>query len=194
MIWAGVHSGHFSDPVLLYYTDYFGFYKFNVQWRDIPSLVRINFPYLQGSFILALPLWPRPIALAGIITAAVSLVGTVRLLSKRGFLHAAAFEYRLHLGVAPRHFPPNGRFIYPLFPFLVAGFAYEVCFAIDLVRKALPTRWDVVGRMICSIALGSMLVGVVMTIPQEAARTRRCAKHHDFGGFCKSTRFRLRQI
>ncbi len=180
---VGTHRGHFSDPVLLYYTDYFGFYKINVEWRDIPSLVGINFPYLQGSFTLALPQWPRPIALAGIITAAVSLVGTVRLLIKTGFLHAAAFGVVYMLELLAWHFPPSGRFLFPLFPFLVAGFASEVCFAIDLVRKALSTRWDVVGRVICSVALGSMLVGVVLT-SWETARTMTM---HDLSDFRRDT-------
>jgi hypothetical protein len=183
MIWAGTHRGHFSDPVLLYYTDYVGFYKFNVQWRDIPSLVRTNFPYLQGSFIFALPQWPRPIALAGIITAAVSLVGTVRLLTKTKFLHAAAFGIAYILELLAWHFPPSGRFLFPLFPFLVAGFAYEVGFAIDLVRKALPARWDVVGRVVCSVALGLMLVSVVLT-SWEVTRTLTM---HDLSHFRRDT-------
>ncbi len=141
-LWSRAHMTQTTDLVRLYYTDYVGFHRLTVGLGDLPLVVWQNLTSLLAGiggllvFSLSSSAGSR-ILLTALGVAAIS--GVVRM-TRGGFglqypLFAAGFSLQLALW----NFPPNERFLIPLFPLLAAGFAREARHVLDMLRASVRT-------------------------------------------------------
>lgn len=142
-VWTRTHTLATAAPDILYYTDYVRYQFLNVGWGNLAVVVWKNVDQLLYAFgSLAIPqvvsIGPVKILTQVIGVAAIS--GIVRL-ARRGI----AVDYALFALISSGmlvvwHFPPNERFILPLFPLLAAGLATELEFLIAGLRKGFAHR------------------------------------------------------
>jgi hypothetical protein len=140
-LWSRAHMTHAHDLVSLYYTNYLGYQIYNVGWHDLPLFMWKN---LDGVFCgiaellifdVAKSAWGMYLArFLGIVVIA----GTVRFARRAGITpyHWFALGYTAILLVW--HFPPNNRFLLPLFPLLLAGLATELANLARVIRNEWP--------------------------------------------------------
>jgi hypothetical protein len=127
-LWTRAHLRHATDIVSLYYVDYMGYRRLCMGWRDLPLVIWKN---LDGMFhgttgLVFSGLIDNPLGMyLSRFLAIGAIVGTVRLAQQRGMglYHWFAAAYSAILLVW--HFPPNERFMLPVFPLLLAGLATE---------------------------------------------------------------------
>ncbi len=140
-LWSRAHMSHARDLVTLYYTNYLGYQIYNVGWRDLPLVMWKNLDgVLCGVaelliFDIAKSPWGTYFAR---FLGAVVIAGTVRLARRSGMTpyHWFALAYTAILLVW--HFPPNNRFLLPLFPLLLAGLAVELANLARVIRHEWP--------------------------------------------------------
>ena len=139
MAWVHAHRTTATDLTTIYYTDYFGFQLLNVGPRDLPFLIWKNldslFSGIAGLIIFDDGKSASAIYLARFLAIG-AILGAVRLGLRRGFTqyHAFAAVYLVMLLVW--HYPPNERFVIPVFPLLAAGLASEIRVIAGLVKAA----------------------------------------------------------
>ncbi len=157
-LWMGARLPHGSlDGLTLYYTNYLGYHLYNVvSLRDVPVFVAKNVDsliYSMGGLFLDWSLSDNtrsfPIVMGLRAAGVVLLVGTVRQFRRVRITpyHAFALGYVLMLLVW--HYPPNGRFLLPILPVLLAGLWTEICVIANLFR-----RWSRTAMVLFSVALG----------------------------------------
>jgi hypothetical protein len=140
MLWAHLHAYRGSDPVTLYYVDYVRFYLASVQWKEIPELVRINLDsimtnvaHLLFAYIPDETLW----RMFAWVVAVASISGLVRLVRKTGRYHFAFFAAAAFVLLLPWNFPPNERYLLPVWPAIAAGFYVEMRTLFESCRTVL---------------------------------------------------------
>ena len=147
MLWSRAHMLHARDLVSLYYTDYLGYQVLNVTWRDLPVVMWKNLDGVLAGIaeLLIFDLGKTPLGMhLARFLAIVVIAGTVRLARLRGMTvyHWFAVMYTGILLVW--HFPPNNRFLLPLFSLLLAGLYTEAANLAGVIRSAwvggLPNR------------------------------------------------------
>ncbi len=135
--WVMRHLSHSWDLVTLYYTNYLGFRTYNISFSDLPLLVWYNLDgFLQGAgklLIFDLPYGSKHLER---VVAIAAIAGCVRLT-----LRKRALQYPLAaLGISALlliwHYPPDQRFVFPLYPLLLMGFATEIRNLCGVVRAA----------------------------------------------------------
>ena len=137
--WVHAHRAAATDLTTIYYTDYFGFQLLNVGPRDLPFLIWKNLDSLFSG-IAGLIIFDDGKSAGGVYLARFlalgAILGAVRLGLRRGFTQYHAFA-AVYLGMLlVWHYPPNERFVIPVFPLLAAGFASEICLIAGLVKRA----------------------------------------------------------
>jgi hypothetical protein len=128
-LWTRAHLPHSADQTLLYYTDYFGYRTLNFGADNLAVILWKNFDqilYGVGSLVLPKVLDTLPVKILTEVIAVAMIAGVVRL-ARRGI----ALDYALFALVSTGimlvwHFPPNERFVLPLYPLLVAGLVAEL--------------------------------------------------------------------
>ena len=136
-LWVRDHLPHSTDIVSLYYADYLGYQRLCVGWRDLPVVMWRNldgvFHGITGFLMCELSDSPWGVFLSRALAIA-ALAGAVRLARRRGIsvYHWFAAGYLAILLVW--HFPPNERFLMPVFPLLLAGFATEGAHLAKIIR------------------------------------------------------------
>jgi hypothetical protein len=131
---------HSHDLVSLYYTNYLGYQIFNIGWRDLPLVMWKNldgvFSGIAELLIFDVATGPWGMYLARFLGVFV-IAGTVRFARRAGMTpyHWFALGYTAILLVW--HFPPNNRFLLPLFP-LLAGLATELANLARVIRNEWP--------------------------------------------------------
>jgi hypothetical protein len=160
MLWSRAHMTHARDLVSLYYTNYLGYQIYNVGWRDLPLFMWKNldgvFSGIAELLIFDIAKTPWGMHLARFL-AIVGIAGTVRLARRVGITpyHWFALAY---IGILlVWHFPPNSRFLLPLYPLLLAGLAAELANLARVIRNAWP-RGRANKLVVAAIAAG--LAGV----------------------------------
>jgi hypothetical protein len=165
--WTRTHLQHATDIVSLYYVDYMGYRRLCMGWRDLPLVIWKN---LDGMFhgttgLIFSGLTDNPLGMyLSRFLAIGAIVGTVRLTRQRGVspYHWFAAAYAAILLVW--HFPPNERFMLPVFPLLLAGLATETahlawtikkCWARNAANRAVAT--GVLAGLAAIAALGVAL-------------------------------------
>jgi len=138
MLWAGHHMTGARDIVSLYYTNYLGYQIYNIGWRDLPLVMWKNldgvFSGIAGLLIFDLGKSAFGMHLSRFLAIG-AIVGVMRQTRTRGVTpyHGFAAAYTAVLLVW--HFPPNERFMLPLFPLLLAGVGGELAHLGSVIRS-----------------------------------------------------------
>jgi hypothetical protein len=138
-LWVKSHMAHSSDAYLLYYVDYVGYRSYVVNGSNFLKIVWSNFDSLLNSVAsIVAPFSGSGFAkmLAQTIGVGI-LIGVYRLARDRAEVQAYAIYGALSAAMlVVWHYPPTPRFLFPLYPLLLAGFAYQVARTCEIVRKA----------------------------------------------------------
>ena len=162
-LWVRAHVSNSPDLVTLYYTNYFGFQLYNVHLADLPLLVWHNLDGMLMGIGRALTFdveygskhLERVVAIAAV-------AGCVRLARRTGKLQFAFAAIGFCLLLLVWHYPPDQRFVFPLYPLLLAGLWTEI----RNISKALRISWAkpaIADRMAAAIA-GAALAGFCLFV------------------------------
>lgn len=139
--WQWWVSGHLSrswDLVTLYYTNYVGYQAYNVSLRDLPLVIWHNLDaYLMGVGRLLtfdVPLGSKHLER---IVAAAAIAGCVRLTRRTRKLQYPLAALGMSAIMLSWHFTPDHRFVFPLYPLLLAGLWTELA----NIWQALRASW-----------------------------------------------------
>jgi hypothetical protein len=129
MLWSRFHAIHTNDPTLLYYTDYVRYQFLNVGFDNLAVVLWKNADqilYGMGSLVLPKVVDSLPVKILTQVIAVAMISGIVRLVRRD-----VAVDYALFALVSTGilllwHFPPNERFVLPLYPLLLAGLVTEL--------------------------------------------------------------------
>lgn len=161
--WTARHliqqGSHAWDMVTLYYTNYVGYQSYNVPLRDLPLVIWYNLDgFLQGAgklLIFDLPYGSKHLER---VIAIFAIAGCVRLTMRKRALQYPLAALGMTAILLVWHFPPDQRFVFPLYPLLLAGLATEVrnlCGALrsGWAKPAFADRFAVAG-------FGAVLAGI----------------------------------
>ncbi len=125
-VWSASHHLLGADDISLYYTDYLGFLRHNLQPSDAPHVLQWNslFFFVACSRLLA---WTGALngwlARFAYLLTGFALFGAIRAWRRHPPLALYSLLYVVLL--LAWHYPPNERFMAPLLLPLVAGVAHE---------------------------------------------------------------------
>ncbi len=140
MLWAKLHQVHTTDPTLMYYIDYVGYQIYNVSLNGLPLLLWKNLDELLvalGSLILPKIFSSLLTKILAQVIAVAMICGVVRMVRRGQGLAYSLFALASSLLLLIWHFPPNERFVYPLFPLALAGLLVELEHIAEMVRSGL---------------------------------------------------------
>lgn len=158
-LWMTRHMAHCWDLVTLYYTNYVGFEIYNVPLRDLPLVIWYNLDgFLQGAgkaLIFDVPYGSKHLER---VVAIAAIAGCVRLTRHTRMLQYPLAALGMSAILLVWHFPPDQRFVFPLYPLLLMGLATEVrnlCRALRVAweKPAFADRFAVAG-------FGALLAGL----------------------------------
>jgi hypothetical protein len=184
-IWSGAHKLASTSTTLIYYTDYVRFELLNVGLDNIAVVLWKNTDqllYAIGSLILPEYLESQPVKIVTQVLAIAMISGTVRL-ARRGIAVPYALFALISCGMLlVWHYPPNQRFVLPIFPLAAAGLVAELEHFFHMLRAAFrrkDTGQRVVGgifaMVVFSILAGAFTLELLMTfkfMPQVARAAR----------------------
>jgi hypothetical protein len=143
MLWSRLHQAHPADSALMYYTDYLGYEIYTLKLVSLPTLLWKNIDWLVwGLGSLFQPKFADSPVLKVLASAVgVAMIsGVVRMVRRGHGLLYALFAAASVLMLLVWHFPPNERFLLPLFPLAVAGLLAEMEHLAGMVRAGLRHR------------------------------------------------------
>jgi hypothetical protein len=160
--WVQSHLSKSQDLVTLYYTNYLGFQLYNVSWRDLPVVVWYN---LDGLLMGIGKLLTFDVAIFESkhlerVVAIAAIAGVVRLARKTREIEYPVFAGAFSLMLLVWHYQPDQRFVFPMYPLLLAGLWAEL----KNVGGALRASWlrNAAGDRIAATAFGSVLALFVL--------------------------------
>ena len=126
--WQREHKPGGEDPYILYYLDYVWYEFYNVDRHNLLTVLYENLDVAIGA--MAVPVLPFIGNFADKMLAQAlaigSVIGVVRLAREREDARAyAVYALLSSVMLVMWHVPPNGRFFFPIFPLLLAGFFTE---------------------------------------------------------------------
>lgn len=165
-LWTWRHISPSRDPVTLYYTNYLGLQLHNVALADLPSVIWHNLDaFLTAIGKLLLfdigSISGKPLAR---VVAIAAIAGIVRLARRTGNLQYpfAALAYSALLLVWC--YQPDERFVFPLYPLLLAGLWTELRNLVATLKTAWAKRGpDRVAASIGAAALTTFALFVAFT-------------------------------
>jgi hypothetical protein len=138
-IWTKSHMAHSSDAYLLYYVDYVGYRSYIVNGSNFHKIVWSNIDSLLNSVASIVAPFSDP-GLTKMLVQTIGvgiLIGIYRLARDRAEVRAYAIYGALSAAMlVVWHYPPTPRFLFPLFPLLLAGFSYQLAQTIAVIRRA----------------------------------------------------------
>ncbi|HLK19664.1 MAG TPA: hypothetical protein VKT81_11935 [Bryobacteraceae bacterium] len=164
--WAARHVSHSWDLVTLYYTNYLGFQLYNVSLRDLPLVFWHNLDgFLLGIGKLLtfdIPWSAKPLERVVAVAAIAGIVRLARRTQKLQYPLAAAGISALLL---VWHYVPDQRFVFPLYPLLLAGLWTELSNVWQALRVALkkPAAGERVVAFAGAGALAALALFVAFT-------------------------------
>ncbi|MGA2183432.1 MAG: hypothetical protein ABSH47_10415 [Bryobacteraceae bacterium] len=126
--WCATRAFHARDDITAYYTSYAAFYAHTFSWADLPHRVWTNADAIIESLARLVLFhsgdepWLR--AVSWVITAAAA-AGVVTLF-RWGVRYYPVFAALLVAVLLLWQYPPDQRFVYPLFPLYLAGLATKL--------------------------------------------------------------------
>lgn len=137
--WVSQHLSHSADLVTLYYTNYFGFQLYNVPLKDLPLVAWHNLDgFLMGAGKLLTFDVPYGSKHLERIVAAAAIAGCVRLARRTRQLQYPIAAAGMTAVLLVWHYVPDQRFVFPLYPLLLAGLWTELV----NVWQALRASWN----------------------------------------------------
>jgi hypothetical protein len=128
-LWTRMHLPHAADQTLTYYTDYIHYQFLNVGLDNFAVVLWKNFDqilYGMGSMVLPKVLDILPVKILTQVIGVAMISGVVRM-ARRGIAVDYALFSLVSVGILlVWHFPPNERFVLPLYPLLLAGLVAEI--------------------------------------------------------------------
>jgi hypothetical protein len=184
-LWSAMHKFPASNTTLVYYTDYLKFEFLNVGMDNLAVVLWKNFDQLlfgMGSLILPEYIDLQPVKILTQVLGIAMIAGTVRL-ARRGIAVPYALFALVSAGMLLIwHYPPNQRFVLPLFPILAAGLITELEHLVQMLRGAFRHKdmgQRVVGGAFAMVVLavlgGALTLELLMTfrfMPREAGAAR----------------------
>ena len=166
-LWVLAHASPGHDLVTLYYTSYVGFQRYNVTLPDLPRVIWYNLDsYIRGvgrllSFDTAIA---ETVHFERIIAAA-AIAGAVRLARRSGRLQYPIAAIVMTAMLLVWHSQPDQRFVFPLYPLLLAGLWTELANLAAALRRAwnLRDRGQRVAAGIGTAVLASLALFVAFT-------------------------------
>jgi hypothetical protein len=139
--WQWWVSGHLSrswDLVTLYYTNYLGFQIYNVSLADLPLVMWHNLDgFLMGAGTLLTFDVPFGSKHLERVAAVAAIAGCVRLARRTHLLQYPLAACGFSMALLVWHYTPDQRFVFPLYPLLLAGLWTELA----NVYQALRASW-----------------------------------------------------
>ncbi|HEX4593606.1 MAG TPA: hypothetical protein VH157_05005 [Bryobacteraceae bacterium] len=167
--WQWWVSGHLSrswDLVTLYYTNYLGFQIYNVSLRDLPLVMWHNLDgFLMGAGKLLTFDVPYGSKHLERVVAVAAIAGCVRLARRTHKLQYPVAALGFTLALLVWHYTPDQRFVFPLYPLLLAGLWTElanVCQALQISWRK-PAVADRLAAMVGAGALGAFALFLAFT-------------------------------
>jgi len=164
-IWGHAHRLATTDPMFTYYTDYLAYEFTNVGLSNLHLVLWKNADgLLWGLGSLLVPKFTTSLALKVLAEAiAVAMISGVIRMLRQGYgqlyaLFAVVYAAMLVLW----HYPPDERFVFPLFPLGLVGLVYEGEHVLKMLQTGLraPDAGNrIVARGMIAV-LGLMAVGV----------------------------------
>ena len=138
-IWTKSHMAHSSDAYLLYYVDYVGYRSYIVNGSNFYKIVWSNVDSLLNSAASIVAPFSDP-GLTKMLVQTIGVgisIGIYRLARDRAEVRAYAIYGALSAAMlVVWHYPPTPRFLFPLFPLLLAGFSYQLARTFQIIRNA----------------------------------------------------------
>jgi len=183
--WCATRAFHARDDITAYYTSYAAFYARTFSWPDLPHRVWTNADAIIESLARLVLFhggdqpWLR--AISWVITAA-AVAGVVTLF-RRGVRYYPVFAALLVAVLLLWQYPPDQRFVYPLFPLYLAGLATKLAEVAGLAVRSWKTgsganRMAVVPVLVAIAALAagslwSITEGTVVLLPEYFGERQR---------------------
>ena len=164
--WQWWVSGHLSrswDLVTLYYTNYLGFEIYNVPLRDLPIVMWHNLDgFLMGAGRLLTFDVPFGSKHLERVAGVAAIAGCVRLARRTGKLQYPMAGLGISIALLVWHYTPDQRFVFPLYPLLLAGLWTEL----ENVSWALQASWRRPSRgdRIAARAMAGVLAAFVLFV------------------------------
>jgi hypothetical protein len=137
--WVARHLTHTGDLATMYYTDYVRYQLYNVPFHDLPLVIWYNLDgFLMGVgrlMIFDIPYGSKHLER---VLAVAAIAGCVRLAMRRKELQYSLAALGMSALLLVWHFPPDQRFVFPLYPLLLMGLATEL----SNILRVLRFTWD----------------------------------------------------
>ena len=135
--WVSQHLSRSWDLVTLYYTNYLGFQIYNVPLRDLPLVVWHNLDaFLMGvGKVLTFDVPYGSMHLERLVAVG-AIVGTVRLARRARKLQYPLTALGMSALLLVWHYTPDQRFVFPLYPLLLAGLWTELENICGMLRRS----------------------------------------------------------
>jgi hypothetical protein len=176
--WCFRNASTATDDMVVYYTSYVKFYVQTFSWPDFPHRMWVNFAAIMEAlaklvlFSVDNTFGARVLGWLLTITAAAGVVSLFR----QGIRHYPAFAALFVSVLVLWQYPPDTRFVYPLFPLYVAGLATKLLEVATIAvatwrKKPGPDRAVVVLMLslillIPAAAAASQVNGIFVVLPQ----------------------------
>jgi hypothetical protein len=163
-VWSGAHRLQTDDPNLMFYLDYARYEFFNVNSSNFLDVFAKNFQSLLEGFIAAIipSSSSRWLVILAYTIAVATIIGVFRLARDREEARPyAIYAVLFSLMLVVWHYPPNGRFLFPVFPLLVAGFAYQMAQTVSVIRQGYADVKQRRAAIVFAAVLGVLAVPVL---------------------------------
>ncbi|MGA2597654.1 MAG: hypothetical protein ABSH09_11785 [Bryobacteraceae bacterium] len=141
-LWVLTHASRGHDLVTLYYTNYFGFQLYNVKWFDLPRVIWFNLDALLkgiGRLLVFDTAIGESVHFERVIAIG-AIAGVIRLARRSGRLQYPMAAAAMTAVLLVWHYEPDQRFVFPLYPLLLAGLWTELSNIVTALRKSWEKR------------------------------------------------------
>ena len=159
--WVARHLTHSWDLVTLYYTNYLGFRSYNVALSDLPLVIWYNLDgFLMGVGRLLIFDVPYESKHLERVVAVAAIAGCARLTASRRELLYPLAALGMTGILLVWHYPPDQRFVFPLYPLLLMGLATEI----QNIWKVMRLTWAKPGfaDRFAVAGVGALLAGIAV--------------------------------